>query len=166
MARKFTMVQASLWRSKRLRAVESNEARLLYVYLLTCPFSNSIGVFDFDPGYAAVDMPYLPDPEKLLAQLEAVDLIRRAGDTLMITQYSRFSPVVSWQHAVSAINDCLAIGDPGIRLAVAEDIASGNGFRELEKWRNAKGEPHNALVKFYEVHSQRAKLATIGGAKR
>ena len=145
------MVSASLWDSERFAKLKSSDARLLYVYLLTCPFSNIIGAFTFKAGYARADLPYMDDPEKLLDDLDAVGLIQRAGATLRIVNFSRHSPIVSWQHAVAAITDCLAVPDAEMRREIAAEITETPGYEALAAWRNSKKEPHNSLVKLHDL---------------
>jgi len=54
--RDFSKVAPSVWRSKKFRAIKSDDARLIYFYLLTCPHGNSAGCFDMLEGYACADM--------------------------------------------------------------------------------------------------------------
>ena len=43
--RKFTTVSPKLWTSRRFRALSSDDARLLYLFLMTGPYQNIAGVF-------------------------------------------------------------------------------------------------------------------------
>ena len=151
MAKRFTMVSASIWDSEKFAKLKNSDARLLYIYLLTCPLSNIIGCFIFKPGYARADLPYLKDPEKLLNELEAAGLIKTSGATIRITNFSRHSPISSWQHAIAAITDCLAVPDAEMRRDIAAEITETAGYEALTTWRNAKKEPHNALVKIHDL---------------
>jgi hypothetical protein len=52
----FAKVSRTLWRSRKFRSLGSNGARLLYLYLITCPHGNSAGCFALPVMYACADL--------------------------------------------------------------------------------------------------------------
>ena len=54
--RDYSKVSPKLWRSPRYRSLESGDARLLYLYFLTCEHQSSAGCFRLPVAYAASDL--------------------------------------------------------------------------------------------------------------
>ena len=59
--RDFTKVSPTLWQSRRFLDLPSDDGRLLYLYLLTCPHQNSAGCFWLPVGYACNDLGWNAD---------------------------------------------------------------------------------------------------------
>lgn len=54
--REYSKVSPKLWRSKRYRGLPADDARMFYVYLLTCEHQTSAGCFRLPDAYAAADL--------------------------------------------------------------------------------------------------------------
>jgi hypothetical protein len=54
--RDYSKVSPKLWRSPRFRALQDDDARYLYVYLLSCEHQTSAGCFRLPDAYAAADL--------------------------------------------------------------------------------------------------------------
>lgn len=54
--RDFGKILSSVWRSRRFRALPSDDARYFYFYLHTSKHGNQLGCFELDPIYAQADM--------------------------------------------------------------------------------------------------------------
>lgn len=59
--REYSKVSPKLWRSKRFRNLASDDARLLYLFLLTCEHQTSAGCFRLPDAYAAADLGWNAD---------------------------------------------------------------------------------------------------------
>ena len=55
MSRKFGVIDAGFWRSRKLRGA-SDQARLLCIYLISCPHGNSVGLFHIPLAYIQADL--------------------------------------------------------------------------------------------------------------
>lgn len=54
--REYSKVSPKLWRSKRFRLLATDDARMFYLYLLTCEHQTSAGCFRLPDAYAASDL--------------------------------------------------------------------------------------------------------------
>ena len=54
--RDYSKVSPKLWRSPRFRSLESGDARLFYLFFLTCEHQSSAGCFRLPVAYAASDL--------------------------------------------------------------------------------------------------------------
>lgn len=55
-ARTFSKVSPAIWRPGRFLDLSTTEAKLLYVYFLTCEHNNSAGCYRIPDGYACADL--------------------------------------------------------------------------------------------------------------
>src|SRR5690349_18898006 len=56
MSRDFSKVSPKVWRSPRFRGLQNEQAKLFYLYLLTCEHQSSAGCFRLPDAYAAADL--------------------------------------------------------------------------------------------------------------
>jgi hypothetical protein len=74
--REFSKISPRVWRSQRFRALASDDARHLHLYLLTCEHQNSAGAFRLPAGYACNDLNWGQDRfSRALAELEEAGLM-------------------------------------------------------------------------------------------
>lgn len=96
---RFSKVQTSLWDSERFNKV--NEfSKLVYIYLLTCPHGNSVGLFKLKQAYALADL-HCTDKRynTALDNLQKAGLIKFENEVIYINQFLRFSPCMNKSHA-------------------------------------------------------------------
>ena len=55
-AREFSKISPKVWRSNKFRALPSDEARYLLIFLMTSPHQTSAGCFKIPDEYGAADM--------------------------------------------------------------------------------------------------------------
>lgn len=86
------MIGSRVWRSSKFRALDSIEARLVYLYLHTSAHGNSAGCFHISPALIAAESK-VSDVEAALAELERVGLIRRdpSEDLVQIVAFFTFN---------------------------------------------------------------------------
>ncbi|MER9200476.1 hypothetical protein NKH74_14815 [Mesorhizobium sp. M0933] len=61
MSREFSKISPKVWRSKRFRALRSDDARFLLLFLLTSEHQTSAGCFRMPDAYAAADLGWQTD---------------------------------------------------------------------------------------------------------
>ena len=61
MMRSYSRISITIWRSRKFRSLPSDDPRLLYFYLHTCPHINSTGCFVLPEGYACADLGWPSD---------------------------------------------------------------------------------------------------------
>ena len=105
--RDFSKVSPSLWRSKKFRILPSDDARYMYLYLLTNQHQNSAGAYQLPPAYAAYDLGW--DLERYLATLgQMVDagLVEVDGETdeILIANWFKHNPPMNPKHRIGTIS--------------------------------------------------------------
>lgn len=92
MIREYAKVSPKLWRSKKFRLLHGSAERLLYFYLLTCPHSNSAGVYHMPQSYISADLGWEDDiTQGHMTRLIDVGLIEydHEEEAVMITNWFR-----------------------------------------------------------------------------
>jgi hypothetical protein len=124
--RDYGKISTTIWNSQKFEKV-SDAAKLLYLYLHTCPHVTSSGCFVLKDGYALADLgwdqeSYRKAMDSLCkAYLVAID---RGENVVRITQYLRFDPFTNPKHAQGAIKQVLLLPDCEQKLLCLKDIAS------------------------------------------
>ncbi|MGX5839751.1 hypothetical protein ACWGTI_03390 [Mesorhizobium sp. ArgA1] len=72
MSREFSKISPKVWRSRRFRALPSDDARYLLVFLFTCDHQTSAGCFRMPDQYGAADLVW-PIERMRTARQELVD---------------------------------------------------------------------------------------------
>ena len=101
--REFSKVSPALWGSERFTALPSDDARFVYLYLLTCEHQTSAGAFKLKDGYATDDLKW-EAPRYHAARLKLVDadLIHfdDAASCILITRWFKHNPPMSESHLI------------------------------------------------------------------
>ena len=106
MSRDFGKISTTLWQSKKFRKLESDKARLLYVYLHTNPLGNGAGCFQLFPEFGTKQLGWsLEEYRENLHALEIADLIEVdwTEDGILINNFLTFSPPTNPKHALGLI---------------------------------------------------------------
>ena len=99
--RDFSKVSPSLWHSERFNGLASDDARLAYLYMLTCQHQTSAGCYRLPDAYAAADLRWPVERyQKARAELVKAGLVRfdTSASVLMITRWFRFNPPMNEKH--------------------------------------------------------------------
>ena len=99
--REFTKVSPALWQSKRFLGLPSDDGRLLYLYLFTCPHQNICGCFWLPDGYACNDLRWNVERyRETLAQLVKAELIQvdADGENILIERWFQHNPPMNSSH--------------------------------------------------------------------
>lgn len=99
MGRQRTINDAAFWRSPKM-AGRTHEDRSTLAYLLTCPFSNIIGVYEFVPRIAASEMGWEAESQLLpvlrrLSESRFIELDEEASFIWVRTWWDHNSPTMS-----------------------------------------------------------------------
>jgi hypothetical protein len=143
--RDFNKVSPTLWRSNRFVGLPSDDGRLLYLYLLTCPHQNSAGCFWLPDGYVCNDLAWDRDRYiKARQRLIDADLIGFDGNeqVVFIRRWFRHNPPMNPSHVTGiekALMQCPSIDlrdkcHEELKAAWAEKVASsGKGKPSAQK---------------------------------
>src|SRR5262245_26949974 len=98
MNRYFTIVLLSLRREPVFRGLLSDDARLLYLYLLTSPHVNSAGCYVLPEEYACADLKWAPERYHA-ARIELVEnemvCFDPKHEVVFITAWFKHNPVMN-----------------------------------------------------------------------
>ena len=105
--RKFAAISPKIWGSRKWRKLDRDDkARLLYLYLHTCPHATSIGAFRLPIGYAAADLRWeVAHVEAAFSTLADAQLIDYDVDDeiVRIIDFLTHSPPTNPKHAGAAL---------------------------------------------------------------
>lgn len=143
--RDFSKVSPRLWQSVRFRNLPDDDARFLYLFLLTCPHNNSAGAFRLPTAYAAADLGWTADRlGNSLGALAAGDMIERDSETeeLFVLRWFNHNPPTNRKHLLGIERLISEIDSDAVREAAEGEVsdhaerihalpaaASGNGSR-------------------------------------
>ena len=99
--REFSKISPAVWGSERFNNLESDEARYLYLFLLTCEHQTSAGVFRLKDAYATADLRWPMErylaARKLLVEADLVKFDLTSGYVL-ITRWFKHNPPMNESH--------------------------------------------------------------------
>lgn len=156
--REFSKVSPALWRSERFNSL-GNEAKILYLFYLTCSHQNSAGCYTLPDGYACSDLGWeqatyeLHRSTLIEAQLVAFDPLT---SELFILRWFQHCPPMNDKHALGTMRIVESIDSDILRELVEADFVIANEIRL------SKGKPANVQP----LHSEallRTRLMTGGG---
>ncbi len=101
--RDFTKVSPTIWHSDKFKSLPSDDARFVYLYLLTSPHQTSAGCFHLPNAYAASDLSWLQSRyEQARDELIAAEMIRFDASTSVvgIAGWFRFNPPQNQKHLI------------------------------------------------------------------
>ena len=110
--REFAKISCSIWSSEKFTSLPDDNARLLYLYLHTCPHVNSLGCYVLRPGYALSDLGWDADPEGEIRYRNGIEALSKASligfdkrhNLVRIVDFLKHSPFANPKHAKGALN--------------------------------------------------------------
>ena len=103
MSRKFGIVDSGFWRSRKMRGA-SDQAKLLCLYLISCPHGNSVGLFHIPLAYIQADLGW---SEKQV-RIQVSELVSRHilefdfdHDLLRFVGWWQHNPIDNGKHAAA-----------------------------------------------------------------
>lgn len=122
--RDFSKVSPSVWDSPRFRELPNDEARYLYLYLLTSKHQNSAGAFGLPRGYALVDLGWEGKAfDAAREALIAAEMIQvdPATDEYRICRWYKHNPPQNPNHRICIVKTLDRLNSDAIRdKALAE----------------------------------------------
>lgn len=140
MSRDFNKVSPNVWDSRKFRRLENDDARLLYLYLLTNKNCNSVGCYVMRSGYGCADLDWQSDRfGKAIDSLCDVGLIAidSAEDLVLIANFLTFNEPTNAKHAMSTMKTLAALPRSPLR-----DMR----FQELTETIRRKGHHQDKIV--------------------
>lgn len=147
--RDFVKVSQTVWKSKKFRALPNDDGRYLYLYILTCPHSNSPGCFDLPMSYASGDLRWENDRIKAaLDSLCEAALIRFDSEenTVLIENWFEFNSPANPKHAVGMLSQLKQASSDELRLACGKAVEAEIKRKKFDREAFVRG----ALAAFFE----------------
>lgn len=127
--RDFNKFPPKLWRDPRFKALSGEEdARFLYLYLRTCPHTNSAGCFVCPVGYIVGDVGGDWTRDRALNALGVLcdrKLIARDQDTdtIRVLDFFGDDPPMNKKHALGTIRIAMQLPDSPLKMSLFRDLA-------------------------------------------
>ena len=128
--RTFSKISPKLWRSPRFRSLESGDARLLYLYVLTCEHQSSAGCFRLPGAYAASDLGWTEGrlSEAREALTKAALLVHDAGtDEYFVPRWFKHNPACNAKHKQGIERLISELDSDHVREAAESEYADSLG---------------------------------------
>lgn len=135
--RQYSKVSPTVWRSKKFRKLDNDDAKLAYFYLITCPHSNSAGCYDLPLVYGGSDLGWeLKRFEAAVDSLSSVGLVSFDSEenTILISSWAKFNPPTNAKHALGLINELESASSDKLKAVAAQD------FREIIAQKSFSGD--------------------------
>lgn len=104
--REFSKISPSLWHSKRFQNLHLDDAKFVYLFLLTCEHQNSAGTYRLPAGYACHDLGWnIERYSNALAELENADLVvvDINTDEILIRRWFKHNPPMNPKHRIGIV---------------------------------------------------------------
>lgn len=131
--REYGQVQCAFWQSQDFQSID-DPARLLFLYLITGPHSNGLGVFRLPFGYITADTGW--DADKIqyaLDGLERVSMVFREGQYVCIRGFLRWNRIINPNSAAARMKEFRSLPDGFCRQFAAREMLANYNFKPLEE---------------------------------
>lgn len=162
MAREFSKVSPLLWRSNRFRQLGADDAKLLYLFLMTCDHQTSAGGFRLPDAYAVADLGWTM--ERLASARAALvegDFVAHdeATEEYFIHRWFRHNPPMNRKHRIGVEKAIEKIDSERIREAASHDLETEAGDASAEDGGEAQGSISSRLVSTAFMSGRRSRSA-------
>jgi hypothetical protein len=129
----YTKIDSLLWTDDKYKGL-SDDGKMLFVYVLTCPHRNSLGLYFLPPPYAAYDLGWTAQRyDKALTELLDKGLIKynKATSIILIKNFLKYNPLENTNQVKAALNALRTIPANGLDSDLQELVKGlGKGFTE------------------------------------
>ena len=124
MSRDFSKISPKVWRSRRFKALATDDARYFMIFLITSPHQTSAGCFHMLDAYAAADLGWtverMIDARTLVAAAELI-VFDEATEEYFINGWFAFNRPMNVSHQTSIVRRVEALESELVReVAEAE----------------------------------------------
>ena len=103
---RYSKIHSSIWDSTKFNKLNTFE-KMVFMYFLTCPHGNSIGLYKIKEGYAILDLNC-----KKIDYLKAIDTLSKLGmivfdrtdSMIYISNYVKYNPYTNPKHAKGSVS--------------------------------------------------------------
>ena len=125
--RDYGKIYINIWGSRKFKALKSDDARLLYFYLHTCPHVNSVGCFVLRRGYAIDDLGW--SIERYQSAIVALQIALLIGydegeQIIRIVDFLKHDPFTNRKHAAGALKLAVSLPESPEKAFLFNDISN------------------------------------------
>lgn len=167
---KYRKIEPALWTDEKFKTLSQN-AQYLFFYLLTCPHSNSLGLFALPKYYILGDTKLLPEQlPKLFAELFREQLIEYDEKTgvIWVINFLKHNPIENPNQAKYAMTCVASLPKNPYSARVAEQLPEQYHKQLVELLRKQYREPlsieHLTKIKIKTLPQAEAEPASLEGA--
>ena len=123
--RDFSKISPAVWASERFNDLPSDDARYLYLFLLTSEHQNSAGLYKLKDEYAEADLRWGSEKyQKARQELIAADMIRFDGRSKMvlITRWFKHNAPMNESHFIGVVKVIEKLGNSAFQHEALEAV--------------------------------------------
>ena len=124
----YNIISQTIWNSEKYKSLKKDHiAKLVYLYFINSPHSNSCGCYTVHVGYIMADLNMVEEEVvKSIDRLSEVGLIEYDYDenTVYIHRFLDHNPPRNPKHAIKVFNDSLSIGSKRFRVLCMAQISA------------------------------------------
>lgn len=147
--RTFNKVSPAIWRPGRFLSLPTTEAKLLYLYYLTCEHNNSAGCYRLPDGYACSDLGWSVEDyareRQHLVDAELIDFDPECS-VIYLERWFKHNPPMNSKHKTGTMRIIEAIDSDRIREKVEKDFMEATGGREAVNVHSIEPQSDNRLT--------------------
>lgn len=125
MARDFTKVSPAIWASKCFKALQTDDERYCFLYLITNPHLNSAGAYRLPHAYAAHDLGWsIERYERAVVGLQEAGMILTDAECeeLYISNWFRHNPPMNPSHRIGIIGHIERLTSAELRAVALKEL--------------------------------------------
>ena len=138
--RSYSKISHALWQSERFNNLPSDDARYLYLFLLTSSHQTSAGAYRLPDGYACADLRWPPERYiKARQQLVDADLLAFDADcsVIFIRRWFKHNPPMNDSHLKSIEGELGRLSSETLAQIAMAELAEAQSDIEVEKMARA-----------------------------
>lgn len=136
--RDFGKISTSIWQSKKFMGLKSDDLRMFYLYLHTCPHVNSIGCFRLPVGYVMADLKWSDR-----ATNSAIDALCKAQlvrwdnqeQIILISNFLAESPITNIKHGAGACKLALSLPECELKHCIIDELLADKYAGGVSEWK-------------------------------
>lgn len=161
MSRDFSKVASTVWRSRKFRGLKDDDARYVYLYLLTNSHCNSAGCYDMLEGYVIADLEW--SGERVRAAMERLSKaflidVDEGAETVLIVNWVTFNEPTNAKHAIGVLTQLSSVSSERLKDLRFLEFAKIIEGKKFTNDRAAGGALESLMQAFREGIRTRPRL--------
>ena len=134
--REYSKISVSLWHSEKFVKL-SDQGKLLYLYLHSCPHINSTGCFYLPKGYLMADLGWEDRAMDRAIEELSIELIQWNFDKniVLIKRFLEHSPITNKKHGMGAVNRISLLPDCPEKTIIINQLKNDKHCKDIKELR-------------------------------